>query len=189
MSLARSYAQALYQSATEAGAQAGAIDQFEREFIQFLEAAGSSKEAKIAIYSPIVTTKEKTAIIEAIAEKFQFSRPMTNFLILLARKGRLTELAKIQESFLSVRTAAEGGLSGLLSSAEALSPEDIKELARWFTQKLGKPVTFRASTDPELLAGIKVTVNGVTYDGTLRAQLQQLRDRLVTGAVVSSPVR
>ncbi len=181
MSLAKSYAQALYQSASEAGSKSDALDQLAREFDSFLAAANSSSEAKIAIFSPVVTAKEKTAIIEEISKKFSYSRTMTNFLSLLARKGRLSELKDIREAYLAVRTEAEGGLTGRLESAEPLSPEDVQELSRSFSKKLGKPVAFQTSTDPDLLAGIKVSVNGVTYDGTLRAQLQQLRDRLVTG--------
>ena len=33
----------------------------------------------------------------------------------------------------------------------------------------------------KILAGMKVTVNGVTYDGTLRSQLQKLRDQVAMG--------
>jgi F-type H+-transporting ATPase subunit delta len=181
MSLARSYAQALYQSSAASGSQGAALDQIETEFDSFLQVADSSKDARIAIFSPVVTAKDKIAIVEAIARKSGFSQAMTNFLSLLARKGRISELREIRDAFKSVRTEAEGGLTGTLESAEPLSADDIQGLSKSFTKKLGKPVAFQATTNPHLLAGIKVTVNGVTYDGTLRAQLQQLRDRLVTG--------
>jgi F-type H+-transporting ATPase subunit delta len=90
---------------------------------------------------------------------------------------------EIRNAYRSVRLEAEGGVSGRLVSADPLSESDIKGLADAFQRKLGKPVAFRVSTDPSLLAGMKVIVNGVTYDGTLKSQLQQLRDLVVAGQV------
>jgi F-type H+-transporting ATPase subunit delta len=91
-------------------------------------------------------------------------------------------LPAILESYNSVRLLAEGGVPGRLVAAEPVSDQDVQGLAQAFSKKLGKKVAFQVSTDPSLLAGMKVTVNGVTYDGTLRSQLQRLRDRLVAGA-------
>jgi F0F1-type ATP synthase delta subunit len=50
---------------------------------------------------------------------------------------------------------------------------------------LGRKVAFRVSTDPSLLAGVRVTVSGVTYDGTLKAQLEQLKDKISMASVTA----
>ncbi len=87
----------------------------------------------------------------------------------------------MREAFHVIRLAAEGGVAGRLEVAEVISEADVSQLAKAFSEKFGKKVAFRVSQDPSLLAGIKVTVNGVTYDGTLRAQIQKLRDRVADG--------
>lgn len=92
-------------------------------------------------------------------------------------------LARVRDELATTRLAAQGGIRGSLVAAEAMNPEDIQSLAKAFGKKLGKAVAFQVSTDPALLAGVKVTVNGVTYDGTLRVQLQRLRDGMVLGGV------
>ena len=65
-----------------------------------------------------------------------------------------------------------------LGVGSGYTQEDVEALAKAFGKKLNKRVAFHVSTDPSLLAGMKVTVNGVTYDGTLRSQLQKLRDQI-----------
>src|SRR5690606_25484866 len=105
----------------------------------------------------------------------------SNFLNLVATKGRGAFLADIADAFTAVRLESEGATLGMVVSADALQQKDLEELATAFTRKLGKNVVFKSAVDPNLLAGLKVTVNGTTYAGSLRAQLQQLKDRLVYG--------
>ena len=61
---------------------------------------------------------------------------------------------------------------------DPLKDSDVQGLAQAYEKKLGKRVEFQVSVDPGLLAGLKVTVNGVTYDGTLRSQLDRLKENL-----------
>jgi F-type H+-transporting ATPase subunit delta len=181
MSAAKSYARALYENAKENGTSSEVMDQIEKQ-MDFLQGVmAGSKELRIALLGPITTVKEKISLIEELSKKFEFSQQLSQFLVLLAKKGRLPVLTEIRDSFNSVRLNLEGGVAGKLVSAEPMVEADIDILAKAFSQKLGKKVAFRVSTDPSLLAGMKVTVNGVTYDGTLRSQLQKLRDCFVTG--------
>jgi F-type H+-transporting ATPase subunit delta len=181
MSLATSYANALYQAAKEGDGSAESMDKLEADMKAFAEAL---KDPKIhnAILGPVISAKEKTALIDVVAQKVGFSKTLKNFLSLLAHRRRLSVFLAVQDVFSSVRLAHEGGVEGSLVSAEAVSADDIEGMAKAFGKKLGKKVAFRVSTDPSLLAGMKVTVNGVTYDGSLRSQLAQLRERLVSGS-------
>jgi F-type H+-transporting ATPase subunit delta len=178
MSVAKSYAKALYETAKESGQP---VEPIERELEQFGEILEKSREAHIALCGPVTAAKEKMAATEAIAQKMGLSDTARRFLSLLAKKERLSILREIHEALTEVRLAAEGGVSGKLLSAEPMSASDVEGLAAAFSKKLGKKVAFRFYSDPSLLAGVKVTVNGVTYDGTLRSQLQRLRDQVAAG--------
>lgn len=184
MSVATAYAKALYLAAIESKAapEAAALcDTAQKQLDALVSAVDSSKELQIALHSPVTTAKEKADIVQALANKSGAPTLVTHFLVLLANKGRLSILKQVLDEFNSVRLLAEGGVPGRLVAAEAMSEADIEGLAKAFSKKLGKRVAFNVSTDSSLLAGVKVTVNGVTYDGTLRSQLQMLRDRFVAG--------
>ena len=181
MSIGNSYAKALFETAQDEKVSPEQMVRLENQFDMLLLILDSSKEARVALLGPIATVKEKSAIIDDFAKKLDFSPLFVKFISLLAKKGRLPFLREVRDAFTSVRLTADGGVSGQLVAAESMSETDVGTLAKAFSHKLGKTVTFQVSTDPSLLAGMKVTVNGVTYDGTLRSQLQKLRDRLVTG--------
>jgi F-type H+-transporting ATPase subunit delta len=181
MILAQVYAKALYEACQDAKLSTAEINTIEDQLDQFVSAVGGSREAKVALMSRMNNSRDKASLIDTLGKKLDLKPLLIQFLILMARKGRLSLLREVRDSFGMIRLHAEGGIQGQLVAADAMNESDVQGLAQSFTQKFGKKVAFRVSTDASLLAGMKVTVNGVTYDGTLRAQLQKLRDRLVQG--------
>lgn len=182
MSVARSYAKALFEAVLESKMPAADLNKIEIQLGSLIELLGSSKDLRTALFSPATSAREKMALMHELQKKLEFLKPLENFILLLARKKRLPLLSDIRDAFGAVRLEAAGGVRGTLISADLLSDQDGQNLAKAFSQKLGKKVVFKTFLDPSLLAGVKVTVNGVTYDGSLRAQLQRLRDRLVFGS-------
>jgi F-type H+-transporting ATPase subunit delta len=185
MSVAKAYASALYEAGMDAKLPASELDRIEAQLEELDKLLDSSREARLALLSPVVSAKEKAAFVTALGQKAGYSPMVVSFLSLLARKERFAVFSEAREAFRAARLEAEGGILGTLVSADPIEPADVDGLAAAFKQKLGKKVAFRTSTDPALLAGVKVTVSGVTYDGTLRSQLQRLSDRLVYGAGAS----
>ncbi len=181
MSVAKSYAQALFEAAQEQRYSSEALNSLEEEVGDFVNLVSVSKEVASALFAPITTEREKKSFLEAISKASRLSPLFSNFLMLLAKKNRLVLIQEIQHAFSAARLLSEGGVSGDLVVADPMNQDDVEGLAKAFGQKIGKRVAFRVSVDPTLLAGMKVTVNGVTYDGTLRSQLQRLRDRFVLG--------
>lgn len=182
MSLSRSYAQALYLAAQDRQVTGAALDQLVAQLEAAVVCFQSSPELDRALTSPLTSAKEKGAIVSAISKKEGYSPLLCDFLALVARKQRVASLSEISLAFAEARLAAEGGVMGTVVSADAVAPADVEELSAAYAKKLGRKVSFRTQVDPELLAGLKVTVQGVTYDGTLRSQLQRLREKLLAGA-------
>ncbi len=183
MILAMSYARALLETAQEQKSSDAELQKMESGLEAFAQALASSKDLRIALTGPAASLKEKAEVTRAIGKKLGIDGLLEKFLVLMAMKDRLGEMADVAQALTLARIESEGGVLGTVDSADPMDKADLDSVARSFTQKLGKKVTFRTSVNPELLAGIKVTVSGVTYDGTLRSQLDRLRDRLVSGTV------
>ncbi len=180
MSVYQSYGKALQEAAFESKMDANAQAQIESQLDAVLKLLKDSKELRTALSGPVCSAAEKNSISEQIAAKIGLSPLVTRFLKLVIARRRLDRLEEIIQAFREVRIQAEGGVAGTLVAADPLGEEDVKSLAQSFGQKLGKRVAFRVLVDPSLLAGVKATVNGVTYDGTLRAQLARLRNQVLS---------
>ena len=174
MSVARIYAKAFYEALPNKD-QIGARRD---ELNQVFEAIQGSQSLKVALFSPATSSSEKTAILSALCSRSSFEPISQNFLQLLAKKGRLSDLGSVIEKLDEVRLEASGGLLGRVESADPLDSSDVQDLHKDFENKLKRPVEFKVSVDPELLAGLKVHVAGITFDGTLRSQLRRLKEEI-----------
>lgn len=183
MSVAKTYARSLFEAA-KAGFANGASERraadVEAELRAFLQGASAERHVEMFTLGRLTSARDKQKLLKELFTKITLSDVVQNFLLLLARKDRMRHLPEVLDAFSEVRLEAEGGIRGHVISAEPMSESDLQSLSQAFGKKLGKKVAFQVREDASLLAGVRVVVNGVTYDGSLRSQLDRLRDRLVS---------
>ena len=66
-----------------------------------------------------------------------------------------------------------------VTTAIALSDALQAKMEKSLVAKVGKDVKFEYAVEPQVLGGIKVTIGSRELDGTLRAKLDQIHERLV----------
>ena len=69
---------------------------------------------------------------------------------------------------------------GKLLSAKPLGQDQLRAIESRFTALLGGSVRLIEETDPSLLGGVRVEIDGRVYDGSLRLQLQEVLKALQT---------
>ncbi|MCM0604787.1 MAG: ATP synthase F1 subunit delta [Xanthomonadaceae bacterium] len=178
MSAVKSYAQALFEISPGATAQhalAATIQVARNVSVLVLE----NKEFKVLLESPSFSTKEKAEALGAILSKMGSAPLASKWITLIAEKGRASFLDEIANELEKIVAESEGKLVGDVISSEKIEETELKSLAQSFEKKMGKPVFLRQEKDENLLAGLKVTIGGLTYDGTLRTQLDRLKERFV----------
>jgi len=181
--LYKNYCQALAETIIEKPGQSNgshaelkaARDNIEAVLTQIRDHA----ELRQILTSPVISKKEKAKVVLSICEKLSVSQEVKNMFLVLAQKNRFQRIEAFLEVFDSVKAELEGTLIGTIESAHGLSESDVAELAGAFEKKFSKKVHFSVSTDPALLGGMRVTVNGVTYDRSLQTQVRKFRESVV----------
>ena len=128
MSVAKSYAKALFETAQEMKQSPQEIKGFEKKLLEFHEFITSSKEIKIALLGPTTGNKEKGAVVKVFGKSLGLPQTLLDFLCLLTKKDRLHLLSEIAKDYEAVCLEEEGGIPGSLVSAELLAQEDVKTL-------------------------------------------------------------
>ena len=174
--LARRYSTALFELAREAGQE----DQVGAEIAQFY-AAYSGSELQSILINPAFAVDSRKRILIQVANAQGLSVRTTHFLALLLERDRLGYLPEIVSSYQRLLNEAKGRVEGKLVSASPLEPAEIERLLGTLQAISGKQVILHQETDPALIGGLRVELEGKIYDGTVSTQLEKMRQRIARG--------
>lgn len=100
---------------------------------------------------------------------------VVNFLKVLCDEGLLRELSGCAQAYRERYNQAHGILQVRAASAVALDGETRARLTAKLEQVTGKKIELNVTVDPALLGGIRLDMDGMRLDGTVRARLDGIR--------------
>jgi ATP synthase F1 delta subunit len=101
-----------------------------------------------------------------------------NFLLLLAEKGRISQVEEIQRELERLIALAERVLELELTTAVELSDKEAAQVVRQIEKASGRKVEATRSVDPDLIGGIVIQAGSQRLDASVRGRLDQLRQEL-----------
>ena len=118
---------------------------------------------------------------QALVELFQGRvHPLVlNFLLTLNDLDRNNRLLPILEEFEAQAAAARQKLTGQITTAVALDPDTVQRFVKEVSRLTGKNVELFPKVDPSILGGAILQVGEQVIDGSLRRQLEQIKEALV----------
>jgi F-type H+-transporting ATPase subunit delta len=140
----------------------------------------SSAELRKVWESPAIPAEQKRHLLDAIVQQEGISRPVRNFIAVLIdhrRIGLINEIAKDFEKELNSRL---GFAEAQITSARELSPAERRALESQVEKLIGKKVRARYDRDESILGGAIVQVGSTIYDGSVKGQLERIREQLST---------
>lgn len=180
MSVAGTYAEALYESAAEAGA----IDAVSADVAAFVEAVESSDELRAVLGNPEIETRAKKGVVGELTAD---AHPLVgNFLQVLIDRGRIAEFPEIAQAFAERVSAATGRLEVEAVTAVPL-PDDLRRrIVESIEEKTGTSVDLTETVDPGIVGGLVLRIGGVVVDGSVRHRIDELREALRSASVVAA---
>ena len=175
--IVRRYAEALADAAI-AHSQVEPIDADVRAFVEVMR---DSRELYDLFASPIVSQRDKSKVLDAIINRVR-PNPMTaNLLRAMLNHYRLHYLSEMYEQFRRIINERAGVVVAEVTTAQPLAQAEQALLSRRLEAVTGKQVQFQFKTDPELIGGVVTRIGSVVYDGSVRTQLQEIKQQLKQG--------
>lgn len=171
---ARRYARALLLIAQEKNQISEFKQQLERVALFFEE----HPDLFIQLLSPALSKRAREKILKQIIPAFALSPEMENFLLLLNLKARLELLPQIYSAYLALSDQALGIQRALVFSAKPLRDNEKQKLIETLKKRTGKTILAEFQVDPELIGGVKVQIGSQLWDGSVRAQLKLMEEKL-----------
>jgi F-type H+-transporting ATPase subunit delta len=180
-SLPRRYARALIQIAQEEGQTA--VETYGKsldETVRVLKESAGGPSFLKTLADEAIDYNQRQAAVRDVADRLGVPALFKNFLGLLVKKERVEILPEIAREYqrlqdeilgivrVSVVTPSTAAAEGLLRRVEGI-----------LSQRLKKKVITHAEADPKLIGGIVLRVSHTVYDGSIRKELERIRNAML----------
>ena len=173
-SIARRYARALFGLAEEKGRVEAWLDG-----LSTLEkTVAGPAELSDALTSPAYAREDCRALAGRLAELLGLDEEPRNLLLLLAGRSRLDQLHGVVDHFRALADQKLGRVRARVVSAVPLEEAAAREIAARLARATRAEVILDRRVDPAILGGVVAEVGNLTYDGSVRTQLEELRRSL-----------
>lgn len=173
---ANRYAKALFDVALQEKADLAQID---RDLQAVAEMLKTSPDLALNLSRGSVTDAQRQSLMEAVAKAMSLSTQVGKLMVMLGKSGRLDLVPDLTEAFRERLLSHQNVVRAEVTSAAPLSPEKTKALEESLAKVTGKKVELSVSVDPDLLGGVVAKIGSTVYDGSVKTQLQRMRQELV----------
>jgi F-type H+-transporting ATPase subunit delta len=151
----------------------------QQQLDDFSKTLAGSRDLREVLMNPSIANDQKLKVLDAISGRIGMFPQVRNFIAVIMDHQRLAELDEILGEYHAVADEAAGMAEAEITSALPLNGQDRAELEAQVAKLAGGRVRTTYLQDATLLGGAVVRIGSTVYDGSIRAQLQQLKQKLV----------
>ena len=157
------------------------LPRVQKDLRSFMKLLQTHPQLQDFFSDPKVSPLRKEELLEEFLSITDYEEITKGFLRLLSSRRRLAYLQEVWEAFQWEVHRLEG-----IEVVEVISPFPLSEgqtrsIARRVSRFLDKKVEIKSSVDPSLIGGVVIKIGDTVYDGSLKKQLQLLKEKFVQG--------
>lgn len=176
--VSRRYANALYEEADEAGR----LEDVDDDVFMLRQSLETNDQLSRFFESPVIPQEKKDKIVRDLLED-RVEALTLRFLRLLIHKDREALTKPILDQYQALRDEHQGIVDARVRVAQPLADEDRETLVNALEAKTGMSIRLHVEEAPELIGGLVIRIGDRVFDGSVRNQLTNLRDRLRESAL------
>lgn len=171
MQTEREYATALFTLTAEENSTETYVDHMKaiREILR------ENEEYVEFLSSPAVSLEERAASIDEAFGSF-FPEYALSFLKVLCENGRMKSVYGCIDEFISLAMSVSDRTTAVVYSAVELSDEQKNAVISKLEKITKKQIEAQYITDESLIGGMKIEVDGKTFDGSVRHRLGEVKE-------------
>ncbi len=170
--VAHRYAEGLMEMAVEQKN----VDAIAEDLEKLRQMISESRELLLFLKSPVIDKARKQAIFRSLFEG-KLDPATVRLLDVLAEKGRENILQDIIVQFFALQDERQGVVPVEVKTATAFLPDQTSTLQKKLESVTKKKVRIAFSLDKQLKGGFVARVGDTVFDGSIKRQLELLRER------------
>ena len=138
-----------------------------------------SDQLRRVLENPSISGNSKRAVLDAITASLGTTRQVRNFIAVLTDHRRLPLFGEILKQVEQELDDRQGFAEAEVSTARQLTDPEKQLLEAEIAKLTGKKVRAKYEQDATLLGGAVVQVGSTIYDGSVKGQLEKIKEQLV----------
>ncbi len=163
------------------GREDGRYMEYGQELGAFLDLCERTPELFNLLVSKILPSEDRKRILGQVLERTGMSEIVKNFLRVLLEKERIKFLKEIHSYYQKLCDELQGIVRAKVITAISLKKPAIEKLNNALNELTGKKVLMDLQEDPRLIGGVVVKIGDLVIDGSIKAQLEGLKESLKRG--------
>ncbi len=176
-SLYASYSRALVDVALQVGSDAAVT----QDLLVYRQIFREVPDVVAALHNPGIPKAAKERLLSALLERYPVAATTGNFMRVLLDHNRFAYFDEIVEHYLRTLDERKGILPALARVAYPLTEAQVEGLRKSISEALGHRVKLEIRPDPGLIGGLVLQLGSTVYDGSVRKQLENIKERLTSG--------
>src|SRR4029077_6207603 len=148
------------------------------ELRAIVDLLGESAELRRVWENPAIPGKQKHRLLDVIAQRDGISRPVRNLVAVVIDHRRVRFLSRIIQQVEKDLDARLGLAEAEILTARDLGDAEKRGLEAQVGKVTGKKVRAKYGRDASLLGGAVIRVGSTIYDGSVRGQLERIREAI-----------
>ena len=170
----RDLTEALIESAREEGK----LDTVTSNLESFFRLISDAEEVRNILWSSTFELQERKGIIEDIGTKEGYDKLTVNFLDVVLELDKFKSLVKSEETVIQKLRKASGKLKAEVIMATEPTESDLAKIKDALVKAVGQDVEVTSKVDPGIIGGIITKVEDKVFDGSIKTQLERVRNVL-----------
>jgi F-type H+-transporting ATPase subunit delta len=175
--VAKRYAKALLSL----GQEEGRFQEYGRDLDDFSRFFDANQELREILTSPAFVVSDRKKILNGILAKSEYSETVKNFLNLLLDKNRMEAIREVNSYYEKLMDEVSQ-----IARVDVIAPIPLREdaarsLEKALEEMTSKRIRMELKEDKSLIGGLVVKIGDLVLDGSIKAQIEGLKESLGRG--------
>jgi F-type H+-transporting ATPase subunit delta len=175
--LSRRYAKALLSL----GQEDGQYQSYGENLQEFTDLCSKNSEFIAVISNQLFSVEDRKKILDHVLEQSTFADLVKNFLRFLLEKKKIGAIKEITGHYSKLTDEMSKVTRAEVITAKPLKPDAMERLEKALAKMTSKQIKTDVMEDESLIGGIVVKIGDLVLDGSVKAQLEGLKESLKRG--------
>lgn len=178
-SVAKRFAKALI----EIGKEENTYEAYGKELRTVLAVFKGAPELEKVLLNPMFKLEERKSLMDKVSSSAGLSAHVTKLMSILVETRNIRFLENVVEAYSRFEDALAGRIRATIEAPLEVDATLVDEIKAKIAALTGKQVVLTYRHNPSLLGGLVLRIDNTILDGSLRTQLELMREKITEGVV------